>query len=154
MKKIFVTLLVLVGITAIAQRPEGKKQDSKMEDFTPEQIATLHTKKMTLALDLTTAQQSKVKTLALENAKERKEKMEERKAKRKDKEGIRPTKDERFAMQNAMLDHKIAQKAKMKQILSDEQYTKWEKMQAHRFKKMGKHKKHAKKRKGPKKEEK
>ncbi|WP_299436336.1 hypothetical protein [uncultured Maribacter sp.] len=154
MKKIFITLLILVGLTAIAQRPEGKKHNPKMQDFSPEQVATLHTKKMTLALDLTSAQQSKVKALALENAKERKEKMEERKAKRKDTEAKKPTKDERFAMQNAILDHKIAQKAKMKQILSEEQYTKWEKMQAHRSKRMGKHKKHAKKRKESKKEEK
>ena len=62
MKKIFITLLLLVGITAIAQRPEekkGKERHKMMHDFTPEQVATLHTKKMTLALDLTTAQQSK-----------------------------------------------------------------------------------------------
>jgi len=31
-------------------------------------------------------------------------------------------------MQNAILDHRIAQKAKIKQILSEEQYTKWQKL--------------------------
>ena len=47
-----------------------------------------------------------------------------------------------------MLDHKIAQKAKMKKILSENQYAKWEKMEAHRHKRMGKdHRKHGAKKK-------
>ncbi len=135
MKKIFITLLLLVGITAMAQRPDGKERKGKhnaMRDFTPEQVATLQTKKMTLALDLTTAQQNSVKALALENAKARKAKMEERKAKRKDGEAKKPTAEERFTMQNEMLDHKIAQRTKMKNILSEEQFAKWQKMNKHR----------------------
>ncbi|WP_298478216.1 hypothetical protein [uncultured Maribacter sp.] len=144
MKKIMITLLLLVGMTTIAQRPEGKQgkgQRGAMQDFTPEQIATLHTKKLTLALDLTTAQQSKIKALALENATERKAKMEERKTKREEGDTKKPTSEERFTMQNARLDHKIAQKKKMKNILSEEQYSKWEKMQAHKNHKMRKHRK-------------
>jgi hypothetical protein len=108
-----------------------------MKDLTPEQMATLQTKKMTLALDLTEAQQAQVKALHLENAKMRKTKMEERKAQKEEGEAKKPTSEERYAMTNARLDHQIAQKAELKSILSDEQYAQWEKMD-HR---KGKHRK-------------
>ena len=159
MKKIMITLLLLIGMPTMAQRSEGKAgkgQRSAMQDFTPEEIATLHSKKMTLALDLTSVQQNKVKALALENARERKTKMSERKAKRKEGDTKKLTSEERFTMQNAMLDRKIAQKAKMKNILSEDQYSKWEKMEAHKHHKMRKSgKKNGFKKKGtPKKENK
>ncbi|KAG1650165.1 hypothetical protein GQR58_028275 [Nymphon striatum] len=104
--------MLLVGITAIAQRGEHGSREGK-KDLTAEQVATLKTKKATLALDLTEAQQGQMKTLFLENAKMQKTKMTE---------------------PNERLDHQIAQKAKLKSILSDEQYTKWEKTQRRRSK--------------------
>lgn len=142
--------MLLVGMTAMAQRTEGKQgkgQRDSMKDFTPEQMATLRAKKMTLTLDLSTAQQSSVKALILKNATTRKAKMEERRAKRKEGDAKKLTSDERFTMQNAMLDNKIAQKVAMKKILSDDQYSKWEKME------MGRHHKKSKaeKKKGSKK---
>ena len=41
----------------------------------------------------------------------------------------KPTKEQRLAMANTKLDHQIAAKAKMKSILSKEQFEKWEKAQ-------------------------
>ncbi len=135
MKKVLLIVTLLVGFTAMAQRgPHGSDRGTK--DLTPEQMATLQTKKMTLALDLTEAQQEKVKALHLENAKMRKAKMEERKAQKEDGEK-KPTAEERYARSNDRLDHQIAHKAEMKNILSSEQYEKWQKMQ-HRS---GKHRK-------------
>ncbi len=127
MKKVAIAVLLMAGLTAMAQRgpQEGRKA---MSDLTPEQMADLQTKKMTLALDLTTAQQAQIKALNLEKAKTRKAKMEERKTMKEAGERKKPTSDERYAMQNQRLDQMIAQKAEMKNILSDEQYTKWEKM--------------------------
>ncbi len=40
----------------------------------------------------------------------------------------KPTSDERYAMKNERLDAMIAHKTEMKEILSPDQYAKWEKM--------------------------
>ncbi len=136
MKKAIWAIALLIGALGMAQE-EGKSNRGAMKDLTPEQMATLQTKKMTLALDLSEAQQSQIQALNLENAKTRKAKMEERKAKKEAGEAKKPTSEERYAIQNARLDQMIAQKAEMKKILSEEQYDKWEKM-AHR---RGKHRK-------------
>ena len=136
MKKILMIAVFMVGLTAMAQK-EQERGNRGMKDLTAEQMATLQTKKMTLALDLTDAQQSKIQALNLENATMRKAKMEERKAQKEDGETKKPTSEERYALQNARLDQQIAQKAEMKNILSNEQYAKWEKMK-HRGGKKGK----------------
>ncbi|WP_276165500.1 hypothetical protein [Zobellia alginiliquefaciens] len=137
MKKILVALVCMVGLTAMAQREKGHGRD-QMKDLTAEQMATLQTKKMTLALDLTSGQQQKIKAIHLEEAKERKAKHEERKAQKEEGERKKPTSEERYAMQNARLDKMIAFKAEMKEILSAEQYEKWEKMHKRRGKKHSK----------------
>ena len=134
MKKAVMTLMLLAGLTAMAQRgPHGEGKRMAMQDMTVEQIATLQTKKMTLALDLSDAQQKEIQQLNVENATERKARIEERKAKKEEKEVSKPSADERFAMQSDRLDQAIAHKKKMKKILSDEQFTKWEKMQVHKL---------------------
>jgi len=144
MKKGILAIALLIGVFAMAQK-EGKSNRGAMKDLTPEQMATLQTKKMTLALDLSEAQQSQIQVLNLENAKTRKAKMEKRKAKKEGGENQKPTSEEQYAMQNARLDQMIARKSEMKEILSEEQYVKWEKM-AHRRSKhrKGKGKNHKK----------
>lgn len=138
MKKIVVLAMLLTGATVIAQ--EGRKNHHRgaMKDLTPEQIATLHTKKMTLALDLSETQQKQVQVLNLENAKLRKAKMEERKAKKESRESKKPTSEERYTLQLKRLDNQIAHKAEMKAILSPQQYEKWEKLHFHKRKHRGK----------------
>ena len=146
MKKVLLATLLLSGVMGIAQE---RMHRQAMEDLSAEQIATLHTKKMTLALDLNEEQQAQVQTIHLENARLKKVRMEERKAKRENEEADKPTPEERYAMQTERLDHMIAQKAKMKDILSEEQYARWEKLQLqkgkhHRGKgKKGPHGKHS-----------
>lgn len=129
MKKIALVLLVLVSATTFAQRSERGDQKDKMS---AEQIATLQTKKMTLALDLNEAQQSQMMALNLENAKMR---MKNKEARNSPEERKKRTADERYEMANQRLDAQIAQKEKIKQILTDEQFAKWEKMKKHRGKK-------------------
>ncbi|WP_299529695.1 Spy/CpxP family protein refolding chaperone [Ulvibacterium sp.] len=140
MKKIVVLVTLLTGVTVMAQEGRKNHHRAAMKDLTPEQIATLHTKKMTLALDLTEVQQKQIQVLSLENAKLRKAKMEERKAKRESGESKKPTSEERYTMQLERLDHQIAHKAEMKAILSPEQYEKWEKLHFHKRKHRGKEK--------------
>lgn len=121
-------MLVLVGATTMAQEKKERQHRGGINDMTPEQVATLQTKKMTLALDLSEAQQGQIQALNLENAKARKAKMEKRKAAKEEGERKKPTSEERFSMANARLDAQLAQKEEMKKILSEEQMAKWEKM--------------------------
>ena len=134
MKKVVLAAMLLIGFTAMAQPSSSRERGARngMQDLTPEQMATLQTKKMTLALDLSDGQQEQIKAIELKNAKMRKAKMEERKAQKEAGDSKKPTSEERYAMSNARLDSQIAQMAEMKKILSETQYEKWEKMQQHK----------------------
>ena len=72
----------------------------------------------------------KIQKINLENATARKAKWKSVKRTKKLEILTKTTEDQRLKWMNAMLDHKIAMKAKMKTILNDEQYAKWEKAQA------------------------
>ena len=120
MKALFATLLMMVGILGFSQRgPEHHP----MKDMSPEQVATLETKKMTLALDLTEKQQQQVQEIHLEKAIDLKARKEEHKSR-----DSKPDADERFQMMNDRLDKQIAMKDQMKDILDKDQFEKWEKL--------------------------
>lgn len=121
MKKVISIVVLFIGFNTVAQKRE-------MKDFTPEQIATLATKKMVLALDLNKSQQTTIYEINLENAITRKAKREEHKKSMADNHTKKPTAEERYARQSEMLEQQIAQKKKMKSILSNEQFEKWEQL--------------------------
>lgn len=134
MKKLIIIAVALLALQVTAQeqkREHHKKGERahKMANLSAEDIATLKTKKMTLFLDLNESQLAKIQEINLENATKRKAAMEARKAKKESGEAQKPTQEQRLKMINARLDHKIAMKAKMKKILNEEQYAKWEKAQ-------------------------
>ena len=132
MKKLVIVMIALMTISTQAQRDNNdskkesrtNKQKSFMQDLTPEEVAALRTKKMTLQLDLNESQQSQIMKMNLEEAKERKAKRAERE---KGKERAKLSKAERLSKMNSHLDKKIAAKKKMKNILSEKQFEKWEK---------------------------
>ena len=131
MKKLIMILIAVatLQVSAQDQKREMKKQrmTSKM-DYSPEEMAQLQSKKLTLKLDLDAKQQNEVSALLLEQAKLRQSKKEAY-LKSKDKEETKTfSKEERFKMANARLDQQIEMKKKMKGILSTEQYEKWGKM--------------------------
>lgn len=129
MKRLVVLVVILTTLSATAQKHEGnRKGKSVRADMTAAQIATLHTKKLTLALDLSQGQQKEVLEISLEEAEMRKSKREEIKAKKESGEWKRPSADDRFEIENARLDYQIAQHQKMKKVLSDEQYQTWKKL--------------------------
>ncbi|MDC6365708.1 MULTISPECIES: hypothetical protein [Flavobacteriaceae] len=129
MKRLAVALMLLTTVGVMAQRHEGRQmREVEKMDMTAEQMATLHTKKLTLALDLSQAQQNQIMQISLEDAEARKSKWEEVKVKKEGGEWTKPTPDERFEMENARLDRQIAHQQKMKEVLSDEQYQTWKKM--------------------------
>ncbi len=140
MKKLVIIAVAFLALQATAQqqnkeRPNRQERNQKMMNLSAEEMATLRTKKMTLYLDLNESQQAKIHKLNLENATKRKAMMEARKARKGSGNAEKPSKEERLKMMNAKLDHQIAMKAKMKDILNEEQYAKWEKAQAKRMNK-------------------
>jgi hypothetical protein len=126
MKKLVMAILLMAGISGVAQDKEMRGKREAIKNFTPEQVATLQTKRMTLVLDLNESQQAKMKSMLTVDATTRKAKMEALEARKE--EGGKMTPDEKFTMQNERLDHKIARKNEMKSLLTENQYTKWEKM--------------------------
>jgi len=129
MKKVLIIFMALATFAMSSQnKPANKKEDRKeaKANYTPEQRADLKTKKMTLALGLTDSQQQKVKQLILKSENEKPERPENWKE---------MTDTQKYEAKSAMLDHRIAMKKAMKEILTEEQLTKWERQQ---------HQKHAK----------
>lgn len=116
MKKLFLAVALVVGITTVAQE--------KKEKFTTEQRVELQAKKMKLDLDLNDQQVTAVKKQLLAQAQKREAKKAAFKAQKED--ARKPSSDEVFAMKNNMLEEQIAHKAEMKKILTPEQYKKWE----------------------------
>lgn len=133
MKKIIVLALAFIGLNAFAQeqtrnRHSGQDKNEMgryMRNLTPEQRATLHTKKMTLGLELSENQQKQIYALNLEQANHR----EARKAtfKANKESGQKPNKDDWYNQMINRLDHKIAYKNKIKSILKSDQYELWKK---------------------------
>ena len=119
----FITAFTVMG----QQEKKGQNYgDTERKQWTPEQMATLQTKRMTLALDLSKDQQIEIEKFNLENAKRRAAKMEEYKAKKESGEVKQLSSEERFTMANARLDQQIASQKQLKKILSDEQFEKWQ----------------------------
>jgi len=148
MKKL-IGIIVLVFAVTLSVNAQERTMRKKMEhpNFTPEQQATLHTKKMTLALDLTVSQQRKIHKFHLSAAADRKAMRAEFKKNRENE--VKLTDTQKYDKAVAKLDKQIAHKAQMKSILTEKQYEKWGKMYGQ---KMRKHvKKHM--RKGPKRTE-
>ena len=130
MKNLLIALMALFCISTYAQQNRNNKGEARREmrqqkpDLSPEQMAELATKNMTLQLDLNEAQQKKVNKLQLERAKSREAQFNSKSEKKQ----LSDT--ERFTMKTQRLDEQIAHKKQMKSILSQEQYQKWEGMQA------------------------
>lgn len=136
MKKLILIALAFVTLQATAQEQKrDHKKESAFKTFTAEEVATIQTKKMTLLLDLDASQQREIQKINLEKATARKAHIEARKAKKENSTNEKPSKEDRVSKINKMLDAKIANKAKMKQLLNAKQYAKWEKAQS----KMDKH---------------
>ena len=135
MKKLLIIAIALVTLQVTAQDKKENhrmKKFAAMQDMSAKDIAQLQTKRMTLDLDLTQAQQEKIGAMNLEKAKVRKEKMEAHKKTMENSTAEKPSKEARLKMMNERLDSQIAHKKEMKNILNAEQYEKWEQMQKKR----------------------
>jgi hypothetical protein len=125
MKKLVGLMAVAMLFTLTITAQEKKEFSKKRTPFTSEQTATLQSKKMALHLDLDEKQQNAVYELMKKNADERKKKMTALKEKKE--QGLALSAEERFQHENDRLDNQREQKAAIKNILTKEQYEKWEK---------------------------
>lgn len=127
MKQLILLAVAFITMQVTAQKENKKHHDKRIyEQFDAKDIAQIKTKKLTLRLDLNQSQQQKVQAIFFEEAKKRKSKMAERKAKKSNGEIIKPTKEQRLDRMNKMLDRKIELKSKMKGILNSDQYARWQ----------------------------
>lgn len=116
--------LTTFAITAQNKSEDRKENRSQLrENLTPEQRAELHAKKMTLDLNLNETQQAQVRQLLLDMQKTKPERPENKKE---------MTPAQKFEAKNAMLDRRIAMKKAMKEILTEEQFAKWENNRQHK----------------------
>jgi hypothetical protein len=139
MKNLVVIAIAFLTLSATAQerRQERKGQDHRkemMKDMTPDEAANLKTKKLTLKLDLTSKQQRQVESILLKEAIERQKKREAHHNK-ENKE--KPSKEEFLKIQNERLDNQIKIKRQMKDILTDEQYAKFEQIKPRKHHRKG-----------------
>jgi protein CpxP len=127
MKKLFIAALLFVGMASFAQDMDQKPSQDQREKLTPEQRTDKQLKKMTSELTLDANQQAQVKQLLAErNAKAEKLRAERQAKKDSD---VKPTAAEREAFKKDMMAEKDANDAKMKSILTADQYKKWQTIQ-------------------------
>lgn len=116
-------LTLLFSMNGFSQETP-RKQRTEKEPLSLEQRNQLQLKKMTLELDLTASQQKEMAALIAEQSAKREAKKAERLANKETKKEL--SADEKFELRNKMLDEQIAYKAKMKKILTEKQFEKWE----------------------------
>ena len=133
MKNLVTILLMAMALSLYAQPLEKNKEHPR---FTPDQIAELQTKRMTLHLELNETQQQQILEINKKNASERIQKKEVRKAIRK--KGEKPTTNALFKIKSDRLDAQIAHQNEMKNILDEKQFETWKKMRFHKKHKLKK----------------
>ncbi|SDS52222.1 hypothetical protein [Gramella sp. MAR_2010_147] len=123
MKKLITVMFLFLSITAFAQ-----ERNSQKGDLSNEEMATLGAKRLAMQLDLNAEQEAKLKILYIKQIEVRKERMEQRK------ENMEQLKEERDEMRKERMEMNEEQKAELREILTEEQYLKWEQLQEKRRK--------------------
>nr|WP_315222396.1 hypothetical protein [uncultured Flavobacterium sp.] len=125
MKKLFIAALLFVGIASFAQDTDMDQKSNRepRERLTPEQRNEKHLKKLTSELSLDAKQQEQVKQLLAEKSAKAEKLREARKDQKET--GTKLTTDQKKALKDEMVAEKEANDAKMKGILTADQYTKW-----------------------------
>lgn len=134
MKKWMMACLLLAGLSAAAQHmPREGRGRQQMQEFSADEMATLQSKQMMLALDLTSGQQQELKTVL---AKRNQQRQQMRQAHQKDSAAMADP-QQRYQRMNERLDREIAFRQELKKILTEPQYEKWRQM--HPPREMGHH---------------
>ena len=123
MKNLIIALVLVMGISGFAQEATPKPNRANIEKMTPEQRQQKHLAYLTKELTLDAKQQEAVGKILIEKsakAQDLKAQKDTRKA-----SGDRMTTEERTAFKNTMQAEKADTEAKMKAVLSADQYQKW-----------------------------
>jgi protein CpxP len=134
MKKLIIALVFGIGLTGFAQEATPKNTRADIEKMTPEQRQEKHLAHLTKELNLDAKQKEAVgKILAEKSAKAQdvKSQKEARKA-----SGNKMTTEEKAAFKTKQQAEKADTEAKMKTILSADQYQKWMSMREENKEKM------------------
>lgn len=127
MKTVVCLFLFLMVTVSKAQDVPEREPESPRHYLTPEKMAELQTKQMTLALNLDEKQQRELLKMNTEFAQKRKQYMENRTEKRK--KGEKPSPEERYRQLNGLLDQQIERQRRMKALLNDNQFEQWKSRQ-------------------------
>ncbi|MGL5112268.1 MAG: hypothetical protein ACRC6O_06490 [Flavobacterium sp.] len=134
MKKVIMLAVLLIGLNGMAQQRNERPNRDQIEKMTPEQRQEKQLKRLTSDLNLNAKQQEEVKKLMAEQN----SKMSDLRAKKEvaKNEQLLANSKERKEMAEKMKVEKEANDAKMKAILTKDQYTKWENNRAMQQEKM------------------
>jgi protein CpxP len=124
MKKVFLAMVLLIGMTTFAQEKE-KKSEGK-EKLTPEQKVNIQVKRLAKDLDLNSNQIDELHALLEKESAQRESRKAEMKEKR-EKNAIN-----REEAKAAIEKQRAENEAEMKKILTPEQYEKWVKIREER----------------------
>jgi len=129
-------VLLLVGTVGFSQEKQETGKRVPKTELTTEQKNDLRLKEMTLKLDLTASQQKEMAKIIADQQKSRSELQAKMKEKRDS--NTKPTSEEVYAMRSKKLDSQIENRAKMKKMLTPEQFATWEKFREERPHRMNK----------------
>lgn len=127
MKKLITVMILLFSVTLFAQ-----ERGERRSEMTNEEMATLHAKRLAMQLDLNEEQEAKLKELYTKQFEDRRELMQERREERE--EMRKEMAKERSKMREEHMEISEQHKAQMKEILTAEQFAKWEELQEKRRK--------------------
>lgn len=122
MKKWILAGLLLFGLSATAQRMQRDWQGRKqMPEFSTDEMAALQSKQMTLALDLSTAQEQQLQQLLAKRIADRRERWE---AHQKDTIAMADP-HQRYVRMSERLDREIAFRRELRKVLGEASYEQW-----------------------------
>ena len=127
MKKLFIAALLFVGVASFAQDADQKPQREQRERLTTEERSEKQLKRLTSELSLDAKQQDQIKQLIAERNKKADKLKETRKGQKENVAKL--TADQKEAFKKQITAEKEANDAKMKGILTADQYKKWTTMQ-------------------------
>lgn len=123
MKKLITVAFLFIGITVLAQ-----DRGSARAEMSQDEMATLRAKRLVMQLDLNAEQEEKLKKLfakRIEANKELKEEIDKNK---------QADREEKAELRKERLEMNEEQKEELREILTEEQYLKWEQLQEKRRK--------------------
>lgn len=134
MKKLIIALVLGMGMTCFAQEATQKSNRGDMQNMTPEQRVEKQLAKMTKDLSLDVKQQEAVGALLKEKSAKAQEARAKREAMRSS--GQKMTDEQRNEFRTAMQSERNDTEAKLKTILTPDQFKKWSTTRAENEEKM------------------